>query len=186
MREEISKCIEILAKGGIILYPTDTVWGIGCDSTNPDAIEKIIQLKQRPDSKSLIALVSDDAMLNKYVENVPELAWDLLDLSIKPTTIIYPQAKNIGKNAVAKDGSIAIRMIKSGFCNQLIHKFRKPIISTSANISGEPTPKEFNQINNTVKKEMNFIVNEQFDKGTKNASSIIKIELNGEIKVIRK
>jgi len=186
MKSEINKCIEVLDKGGIILYPTDTVWGIGCDATNQEAVDKIFELKKRSDSKSLIVLVNNDAMLNKHVQEVPEIAWDLIDLSTKPTTIVYPQARNLAKNVYAEDGSIAIRMIKTDFCNQLLYKFRKPIVSTSANISGSVTPKNFQSIVNEVKSQVDYIVNEQFDVGIKSASSIIKIEMNGEIKIIRK
>ena len=128
MINEINKCIEILKSGGLILYPTDTVWGIGCDATNPEALKKIYTLKKREDAKSMIVIVSNDAMIQKYVVEIPDLAWDIIDISDKPTTIIYPKAKNLAKNAIAKDGSIAIRMVKEGFVNQLLQKFNKPIV----------------------------------------------------------
>ncbi|MCB0381347.1 MAG: Sua5/YciO/YrdC/YwlC family protein, partial [Flavobacteriales bacterium] len=123
MTEDINKCIEVLKAGGIILYPTDTVWGLGCDATNEEAVKKIYTLKQREDSKSMIVIVANDGMLQKHVQEVPELAWDIIDLATKPTTIIYPGAKNLAKNVISSDGSIAIRVIKDGFCNQLVHKF---------------------------------------------------------------
>ena len=146
MTNEIQKCIQVLKAGGIILYPTDTVWGIGCDATNEDAVKKVYQLKQRDDAKSLIILVANDAMLNKHVKEVPELAWDLIDISNSPTTIIYEGAQNLAKNVIAQNGSIAIRMVKDNFCHQLVYNYRKPIVSTSANISNSPTPLSFNEI----------------------------------------
>lgn len=185
MIEEINKCIEVLKAGGLILYPTDTVWGIGCDATNEEAVKKIYELKQREDSKSMIVIVANDAMLQKHVQEVPELAWDIIDLATKPTTLIYPKAKNLAKNVISSDNSIAIRVIKGGFCNQLVHKFNKPIISTSANISTKPTPQNFQEISNEIKQGVDFIVSVQHDKGNKKPSSIIKIGLKGEIQVIR-
>lgn len=186
MNEEIQKCIEVLKSGGLILYPTDTVWGIGCDATNEEAIKKIYELKQRNDSKSMIVIIANDAMLNKHVVEVPDLAWDIIDISDKPTTIIYPKAKNLAKNVIAEDGSIAIRMVKEGFCNQLVYKFNKPIVSTSANVSDFPTPLYFQEISNKIIDGVDYIVNQKFDSGTKKASSIIKIGMAGEIEVIRK
>jgi len=186
MKEEIHKCIEVLKAGGLILYPTDTVWGIGCDATNEAAVKKVFELKKRADSKSLIAIVANDRMLNYQVKDVPELAWDIIDISNKPTTIIYPEARNFAKNAIANDGSIAIRMIKEGFAHQMAFNYRKPIISTSANISKTPTPLSFSEISDTIKNGVDFIVNTQFDTGNKKSSSIIQLGLHGEIKVLRK
>lgn len=186
MKEEIHKCIEVLKAGGLILYPTDTVWGIGCDATNEEAVKKVYALKNRSDSKSLITIVANDRMLNYHVKDVPELAWDIIDISEKPTTIIYAGANNIAKNAIAKDGSIAIRMVKEGFAHQLAFNYKKPIISTSANISESPTPLSFSEISATIKNGVDFIVNQQFDKGNKRASALIQLGLHGEIKIIRK
>ncbi len=186
MQQEIQKCIEVLKSGGLILYPTDTVWGIGCDATNEEAVKKIFALKKRKDSKSMIVLVANDSMLNKYVAEVPELAWNIIDISTKSTTIIYPKAKQLAKNAVSPDGSIAIRMVKEGFCNQLVHRFNKPIISTSANISDKPTPKTFYEISAEIINAVDFVVNQKFDSGNHTPSSIIQIGLAGEIKIIRK
>ena len=150
MKEEINKCIEILKVGGLILYPTDTVWGIGCDATNEDAVKKIYQLKQREDTKSMIVLVANDAMLNKQVVEVPELAWNIIDIATKPTTIVYPKAKNLAKNLIAENGSIALRMVKEGFVNQLVYRFNKPLVSTSANLSDKPTPTNFSAKGSTT------------------------------------
>ncbi|PCJ23981.1 MAG: threonylcarbamoyl-AMP synthase [Flavobacteriales bacterium] len=186
MKEEIHNCIKILNAGGLILYPTDTVWGIGCDATNEIAVNKIFKLKQREDSKSLIVLVANDGMLNKHVATVPELAWDIIDIAKKPTTIIYDEAINIAKNVIAEDKSIAIRMVKEGFSHQLIFNLRKPIISTSANISGFNTPLSFNEISNQIKDNVDFIVDAQFDTGNMTPSSLIKLGLNGAVEIIRK
>ena len=186
MINEINKCIEVLKMGGIILYPTDTVWGIGCDATNEDAVKKIYELKQREDSKSMIVIVTNDAMLQKHVVEVPDLAWDIIDLATKPTTIIYPKAKQLAKNVIAENGGIGIRMVKEGFANQLVQKYGKPIVSTSANVSGKPTPNNFSEIANEIKSGVNFAVNPTFDNGNHQPSSIIKIGLRGEIEVLRK
>lgn len=186
MKEEIQKCIEILKAGGIILYPTDTVWGLGCDATNEKAVAKIFEIKQRKDSKSLITIVSSDGMLQRYVNEVPDLAWDIMDLATKPTTIIYQNAKNLAKNCIAEDGSIGIRLVKEGFANKLVHRYNKPIISTSANISDDGTPLHFNDINDLIKNKVDIVVNPQFDTGNKKTSSILKLALNGEIEILRK
>ena len=186
MQQEINKCIEVLKWGGIILYPTDTVWGIGCDATFEEAVKKIFDLKQREDAKSMIVIVSNDSMLQKHVKEVPDLAWDIIDLATKPTTIIYPNAKQLAKNVVATDGSVGIRMVKEGFANQLVQKFGKPIISTSANISGKSMPANFSEISNEIKSGVDYVVNAAFDKGNHQPSSIIKLGLKGEIEVVRK
>ena len=186
MKEEINKCIEVLKAGGLILYPTDTVWGIGCDATNFDAVQKIYQLKNRLDAKSLIILVANDSMLNNHVKDVPELAWDIIDLSAAPTTIIYDEAKNLAKNVIAKDGSIAIRMVKEDFCHQLIYKYRKPIVSTSANISNIPTPLLFKDIFAEIKNKVDYVVDSKFEYGNKKPSSLIQLGLNGNVEILRK
>ncbi len=184
---EIKNCNEVLKNGGTILYPTDTVWGIGCDATNAAAVEKVFAIKNRHAAKSLIVLVSDDAMLNKCVKEVPAMAWDILEHVTKPTTIIYPNGINVAKNVLAEDGSIAIRMIKEPFCNKLIHQFNKPIVSTSANISGETPPASFNDVDDKIKNAVDYVVNyRQPEKKNIRASSIIKIGINGEIEIIRK
>ena len=186
MKEEIQKCIEVLNSGGIILYPTDTVWGIGCDATNEDAVQRIYKIKQREDSKSLIVLVANDSMLNKHVKDIPELAWDIIDISEKPTTIVYAEGISLAKNVIAKDKSIAIRMIKGGFAHQLIYNFRKPIVSTSANISNAPFPLSFSKISSEIKENVDYVVNPQFDKGNKKPSSLLRIGMNGAIEILRK
>lgn len=185
MKEEINKCIEVLISGGLILYPTDTVWGIGCDATNKDAVKKVYDLKQRIDSKSLICLVANDRMLNNHVKDIPELAWDIIDIADKPTTIIYDNGRNIAANLLLDNNSIAIRMIKEGFAHQLIYNFRKPIVSTSANISGLPTPLSFSEISNKIKEGVNYTVDPKFDTGNRKPSSLIKLGVNGDIEIVR-
>uniref|UniRef100_UPI003563605B L-threonylcarbamoyladenylate synthase n=1 Tax=Zeaxanthinibacter enoshimensis TaxID=392009 RepID=UPI003563605B len=158
LSKEISECVKVLQEGGLILYPTDTVWGIGCDATNEAAVAKVYELKRRPDSKALICLVANDFMLEKHVEEVPDLAYDLMDMSTKPTTIIYDRPKGIAKNLVAEDNTLAIRVASDDFCRKLIGKFGKPIVSTSANISGEPTPKSFSEISSDILKGVDYAV----------------------------
>ena len=186
MKEEVHKCVKVLEEGGLILYPTDTVWGIGCDATNEDAVRKVFKLKQREDSKSLIIIVANDRMLNYHVKDISELAWDIIDIAEKPTTIIYENATNLAPNLIAKDNSVAIRMIKEGFAHQLAFNYRKPIVSTSANISGSPTPFSFDEIPNQIKDNVDYIVNSKFDSGSKKPSSLIKLRTNGDIEILRK
>ena len=185
--DDIQKCLETLRAGGTILYPTDTVWGIGCDAANEKAVEKIYAIKKREESKSLIVLVSDEGMLNRFVKEVPAQAWDLIEVSDTPITIIYDSGRGFAKNVSADDGSIAVRLVKDEFCQRLIHKFGKPIVSTSANISGDPAPKNFDEISEEVKSKVDYVVNWRQDEwqNTK-PSSIIKLKENGEIKIIRK
>jgi L-threonylcarbamoyladenylate synthase len=196
MEQEIHNALKVLREGGTILYPTDTIWGLGCDATNEKAVEKIFQIKKRSESKSVIVLVSDDAMLNRFVKDVPEMAWDLMDANnseeddepTKPITIIYDTARGLAKNVLAEDGSIGIRMVtreRNDFCHRLIHKFGKPIVSTSANISGEPAPQDFSEISEEIKSKVDYVVRLNYDSGQKTASSIIKLKANGEFKIIR-
>src|SRR4030042_5398309 len=137
MLEDINVAIQVLKKGGVILYPTDTIWGIGCDATNPEAVNRIYAIKQRSDSRSMLVLLDDATGLERYLQEVPEVAWDLIELSDETLTIIYPGAKNLAKNLVAPDGTIGIRVVRDDFCRKLIRQFRKPIVSTSANVSGK-------------------------------------------------
>jgi L-threonylcarbamoyladenylate synthase len=186
MQDDIKKAVEILKKGGLILYPTDTIWGIGCDATNPEAVAKIYALKKREDSKSMLVLVENPNMLNIYLDKVPDIAWDLIDVADKPLTIIYPKAKNLASNLIAADGSIGIRIVKHAFCQRLIQAFRKPIVSTSANISGNPFPKSFKAIETAITNGVDHIVPQIYEE-SKNPvpSGIIQLGLGGEVKVIR-
>ncbi|MDN3725010.1 L-threonylcarbamoyladenylate synthase [Aequorivita sp. SDUM287046] len=185
MKEEIENAYAVLKRGGTILYPTDTVWGIGCDATNPEAVDKVYNLKKRSDTKSMICLVSDFKMLNEYVENVPEVAYDILKYAKKPTTIIYDDPIRVAENIIAEDNSLAIRVTKDEFCKKLLQKFRRPLVSTSANISGEQTPKSFTEIDPLILEGVDYIVNLQRDKKSGKPSSIIKLKNDGSVKVIR-
>lgn len=198
MKEEIQKAIEVLRNGGIILYPTDTVWGIGCDATDPEAVAKIYAVKRREDSKSLVLLASDMDMVCRYVKEVPEMALQLVEVNDKPMTIIYPGAVAgapgdkavrhcLAFNTVAEDGTVGIRVPMMDFCQQLVSRFGRPIVSTSANISGEATPKKFAEISQEVKDAVDHIVDPSMEKGaTGQSSSIIKVGLDYSIEIIRK
>jgi L-threonylcarbamoyladenylate synthase len=181
----LHETLETLSEGKSILYPTDTVWGLGCDATNFEAVATIYNIKQREESKSLIVLVSSIEMLLDYVSSVPEKALDLLFESNKPTTIIYRNPKHISANCIALDNTIAIRIVQDEFCKQLIEEFGKPIVSTSANSSGEVTPKSFSEISTTILDSVDYIVNLQQDKITKTSSRILRITENDEVEVIR-
>ncbi|MEZ4875639.1 MAG: L-threonylcarbamoyladenylate synthase [Flavobacteriaceae bacterium] len=185
MKEEIEKALAVIKRGGIILYPTDTVWGLGCDATQPDAIDKIFELKKRHESKSMICLVSDFKMLNQYVEEVPEVAYDILKYAVKPTTIIYDCPIRVAENLVAEDNSLAIRVVKDEFCKQLIQKMKRPLVSTSANVSGEKTPSQFKEISPAILGGVDYIVNLHHNKKSAQPSSIIKLQNNGTVTVIR-
>ena len=186
MLENISQAVKILKSGGIILYPTDTIWGIGCDATNPEAVSKIYLLKQREDSKSMLVLIDQPGRIPSYISEMPEIAWDLIELAEKPLTIIYPKAKNLAPNLIAPDGSIGVRVVNHEFCKKLIGRFGRPIVSTSANISGKPSPTSFNNIDKEIKEKVDFIVSEEFDNPVSDKpSGIIKLGLKGEIQIIR-
>jgi L-threonylcarbamoyladenylate synthase len=188
MEKEIQNALSVLRSGGIILYPTDTIWGIGCDATNEDAVDKIYHLKRRSDSKSMIILLDNEAKLLSYVRQVPEQAWQLIEYSKKPLTIIYPEAKNLAKNIIAEDGSIGIRITKDEFCRKLIEKYRKPIVSTSANLSGEDSAANFSGIKEEIIQGVDYVVDLRKEEKAKAVvpSTIIKLGLKGEIKVLRK
>ena len=188
MEVQINKAIEILKTGGVILYPTDTIWGLGCDATNQDAVKKVFAIKQREESKSLVTLVSDLDMLARYVETIPEAALDLIEVNDAPMTIIYPKAIGLASNVVAEDGSVGIRIPMNEFCRQLCFKFRRPIVSTSANISGENPPKGFKDIDPQIKEAVDYVVHPSMEEknSTHRASQIIKLGANGQIQIIRK
>jgi L-threonylcarbamoyladenylate synthase len=186
MKNEISKCVEVLEKEGTILYPTDTIWGIGCDATSQKAVEKIYKLKKRVESKSLIILLADMKDILTYVETFPGIARDLMKNVERPLTIIYPNAKNIAKNVIAKDNSIAIRIVKNEFCKNLIRTFGRPIISSSANISGEPAPMVFKCISKEIIDHVDYVVRLYQDILQEvKPSRIIKLNEKGEFHIIR-
>ena len=186
MEQEIQNCTAVLKKGGTILYPTDTIWGIGCDATNEKAVEKIYKLKKRLETKSLIILLDDQASVRNYVIKVPDIAWDLIDSVETPLTIIYPNAKNLPKNVIGEDGSIAIRLVKNEFCKRLIREYGKPIVSSSANISGDPAPLVFRCVSGEIIRKVDYVVSLYKDvlKDVK-ASRIIKLDESGEFNIIR-
>jgi L-threonylcarbamoyladenylate synthase len=186
METEIQNCLDVLKKGGTILYPTDTIWGIGCDATNQKAVEKIYRLKKRTDSKSMIILLADPTDIQDYVKTVPAIALDLMKQVERPLTIIYPNAKNLARNVIAEDHSIAIRIVRNAFCIELLQAFGKPIVSSSANISGEPSPLVFKCVSQEIKDKVNYVVNLDQDLLQEvKPSRIIKLFENGEFKVIR-
>lgn len=186
MNEEIKKTLEILRAGGVILYPTDTIWGIGCDATNEVAVEKIYKIKKRAETKSMLILIDSPAKLNNYVEEIPEMAWDLIELTTKPLTIIYPDSKNLAKNLVGDDKSIGIRVTNEDFSKKLCERFRKPIVSTSANISGEKSPAFFHEISNEIIEAVDYIVDfRREDETPSKPSSIIKLGKGNIIEIIR-
>ena len=204
MQESIQKALEVLRTGGIILYPTDTVWGLGCDATNPEAVAKIYEIKRRADSKSLVLLASDIDMIARYVKQIPEMAIQLVEVNDKPMTIIYPGAvvgfapdasgvlpqpdrRALAFNTVAEDGTVGIRIPMMDFCQQLVYKLGRPLVSTSANISGEPTPKRFAEISEEIRSAVDHVVDPALERGaTGQSSSIIKVGLDYSIEIIRK
>lgn len=186
MTEDIKKACEVMRAGGIILYPTDTIWGIGCDATNEEAVRKVYDLKQRADNKAMLVLTDSDAKLPAYVSDIPEIAWDLIKISDKPLTIIYSGAKNLAPDLLGEDGSVGIRVTNEEFSRKLCEQFRKPLVSTSANVSSEPSPANFGEISDTIKNGVDYIVGyRQDDRSKAQPSSIIKLGAGGIIQVIR-
>ncbi len=187
MIEDIKKCCEVLEKGGVILYPTDTIWGLGCDATNPDAVKRVYEIKRRADSKAMLVLVDSEVKVDFYVRDVPPIAWDLLEVAVTPLTIIYSGARNLAPNLVAEDGSVGMRITHEEFSQKLCRRYRKAIVSTSANFSGEPAPANFSQINEELKGLVDYIVTyRQDDLSAPQPSSILKVEEDGVITIIRK
>lgn len=181
----IEQTIETLKSGGTILYPTDTIWGIGCDATNEEACQKILELKNRPKEKSFIVLMDSVQMLEKYVPEFHEICYDLIDLAEKPLTIIYPSSKGLALSVIAADGTVGIRITKDPICLKLIRAMRKPLVSTSANISGKAIPTSFSEIDQLLKNGVEAVLEERTSEKMTTPSQIIKIELNGGVKVIR-
>lgn len=186
MNEEIARALEVLRKGGLILYPTDTVWGIGCDATDEAAVRRVYELKKRTDSKAMLVLTDSPAKLSYYVLEMPDVAWDLMELVDKPLTIVYPNARNLARNLLADDGSVGIRVTRESFSKTLCERFRKPIVSTSANVSGEPSPAFFDAISLEIRSGVDYVVNyRQTEKIPVKPSSIIRLGAGGEVQVIR-
>lgn len=186
MIDDIKSALAVLQKGGVILYPTDTIWGIGCDACNEEAVKRVYEIKNRADSKSMLVLMENAALLDRYVDEVPEIAFDLIELTDKPLTIVYDGAKNLARNLVAEDGSIGIRITTEAFSSELIRRFKRPIVSTSANRSGNPSPSCFDEIKQEIIDSVDYVVKFRQDDTHKAApSGIIKLGRGGEIKVIR-
>lgn len=188
--EDIKKAVEVLRKGGVILYPTDTVWGIGCDATNAEAVKRVYEIKQRDDSKAMICLVDSDARLQRYVRNVPEVAWQLIDSlkdgGVKPTTIILDGAINLAENLIADDGSIALRITQEAFSKELCYRFQKALVSTSANISGEPAAQNYGDIDPRILEQVDYVCwSRRQEHKPHTPSSIIRLRENGEVTIIR-
>lgn len=185
--EDIKNAVKVLREGGVILYPTDTVWGIGCDATNAKAVAKVYDIKHRDDSKALICLVDSDARLQRYVRNVPAVAWELLDAAIKPTTVILDDATNLAPNLIAEDGSIALRITKETFSHELCYRFQKAIVSTSANISGEPAAQNYRDISEEILNSVDYVCwSRRQEHKPHTPSSIIRLKPDGEVTIIRK
>ena len=185
--KDIAKAVEVMRSGGVILYPTDTVWGIGCDATNVEAVARVYEIKRREDSKAMICLVDSDARLQRYVRQVPDVAWDVMDLATKPITVILDGAANLAPNLIAEDGSVAMRITNEPFSKQLCFRFQKAIVSTSANFSGEPAAQNYCDINPELLGLVDYVcTSRRQEKKPHTPSSIIKIASNGEIEIIRK
>ena len=188
--EDIKKAVEVLRKGGVIIYPTDTVWGIGCDATNAEAVKRVYDIKQRDDSKAMICLVDSDARLQRYVRNVPDVAWQLIDSlkdgDVKPTTIILDGAINLAENLIADDGSIALRITQEAFSKELCYRFQKALVSTSANISGEPAAQNYGDIDPRILEQVDYVCwSRRQEHKPHTPSSIIRLRENGEVTIIR-
>jgi L-threonylcarbamoyladenylate synthase len=186
-KEDIKNAVEVMRKGGVILYPTDTVWGIGCDATNAEAVKRVYEIKQRDDSKALICLVDSDARLQRYVRNVPDVAWQLIDCIDKPTTLILDGAVNLAPNLIAEDGSIGIRITQEAFSKELCFRFQKAIVSTSANISGEPAAQNYRDIDPRILEKVDYVCwTRRQEHQPHQPSSIIKLSADGQVQIIRK
>ncbi|HOM40330.1 MAG TPA: L-threonylcarbamoyladenylate synthase [Bacteroidales bacterium] len=187
MKKDLDISLDVLRKGGVILYPTDTVWGLGCDATFAEAVEKIFAIKQRRDSKSLIILVNSHEMLEEYVQEIPPMAEEITKIADKPITIVYPRSRNLAPGVSAEDGSVGIRITKDKFCSALIEKLGKPLVSTSANRSGEPAPGNFSEIPEEIIKAADYTVTiRREEKRKAKPSPVIRVEMNGEIKILRR
>lgn len=187
IQEDIKKAVEVMRAGGVILYPTDTVWGIGCDATNADAVARVYDIKKRDDSKAMICLVDSDVRMQRYVRNVPEVAWNVMELATKPTTVIFDNAVNLADNLIAEDGSIAMRITGEPFSKELCYRFQKPIVSTSANISGEAAAENYRDISEELLNAVDYVCFSRRQEHKPHApSSIIRIRTNGEVEIIRK
>ena len=186
MMDDVKKAVEVLRQGGVILYPTDTIWGLGCDATNETAVKKVYDIKRRAETKSMLVLIDSPAKLQAYVSEIPDMAWELIELTTKPLTIIYPGARNLASNLINDDNTIGIRVTEEAFSKKLCEMFRKPVVSTSANISGEKSPAMFSEISKEIISQVDYVVNYRWDEDQPaKASSIIKLGVKNEIQIIR-
>jgi L-threonylcarbamoyladenylate synthase len=183
---EVHNAYEVIKDGGIILYPTDTVWGIGCDASNPEAVAKIYALKQREETKSMIVLMNGEKMIYNVFKQIPDVAWEIWDLSEKPTTLILDNPRNVAPNIIAEDKTLGVRIVKGPFCFKLLERMKRPLVSTSANISGMFSPKSFKEISPEIINGVDYVVNLQRDKICDKPSTIIKLSLDNQVKIIRK
>lgn len=187
MEEDIKMCIEVLRKGGLILYPTDTIWGIGCDATNAGAVRRVYELKRRADSKAMLVLLDDASRLERYVDEVPDVAYQLIEAAVTPLTIIYDRGRNLAPALLGDDGSVGVRVTGEAFTRQLCRRFGRPIVSTSANVSGEPSAPTFARVSEEIKQGVDYVVRyRQDDEAEARPSGIIKLRANGEFKILRK
>ncbi len=187
MEDDIKQCIEVMRKGGIILYPTDTIWGIGCDATNAEAVKRVYDLKHRADNKAMLVLIDSEARLERYVSDVPEIAYQLIEVADKPLTIVYDGAYNLAHNLMGENSSVGIRVSHERFSQQLCRRFGRPIVSTSANISGAPSAKTFSEVSDDIREGVDYIVKyRQNDANPHEASSIIKLGADGTVRILRK
>ena len=186
VEEDIKNAVEVMKRGGVVLYPTDTVWGIGCDATNADAVARIYKIKKREETKAMICLVDSDNRIQRYVRNVPEVAWDVMNLATKPTTVILDGANGLAENLIAEDGSIAMRITQEEFSKALCYRMQKPIVSTSANISGEPTAQNYRDISEEIISQVDYVcATRRNEHKPHKPSSIIRLRQNGEVTIIR-
>ena len=186
INQEVFNAFEVIKNGGIILYPTDTVWGVGCDATNTEAVAKIYQLKKRAETQSMICLMNGEKMMYNVFKEIPEVGWQILDLSENPTTLVLDNPRNVAPNLIAPDKTLGIRLVKEPFCFKLMERMKKPLVSTSANLSGQPTPKSFKEISPEIIKGVDYVVNLHHEKIAGKPSTIIKLTSDAQVKVIRK
>lgn len=186
VNKEVANAFEVIKNGGIILYPTDTVWGIGCDATNEEAVKRIYRLKQREESKSMIVLINGDRLLYQTFNHIPQVAFDILEFADKPTTLVLDDPRNVAKNLVAADCSLGVRIVTEPFVYKLVERMKKPLVSTSANISGHSTPAQFNEIHPDIVKGVDYVVGLHHDKINKKSSTVIKLTKDSQVKILRK
>ncbi|WCM42780.1 threonylcarbamoyl-AMP synthase [Flavobacterium sp. CBA20B-1] len=186
INKEVHQAFEVIKNGGIILYPTDTVWGLGCDATNEEAVKKIYELKKRAESKSMIVLVNNDRLLYHVFKDIPQVAFDILDCAEKPTTLVLDEPRNVAKNLIAEDNSLGIRIVNTPFVFKLVERMKRPLVSTSANISGDVTPTRFSEISQEIINGVDYVVQLDQDKICKKSSTVIKLTNDAQVKILRK